>query len=107
MKKKSSMKKIPYSSVVSSLMYVMVCTRPDIAHVMGMVSHYFSNPGKDHWEAVRCVMRYLCSSSHLKLTLGCKNPMFVGYTNSDLAGSLDDRKSTSGYMMTFSRGVVA
>jgi hypothetical protein len=104
---KLSMKNIPYSSAVGSLMYAMVCTRPDIAHVVGMVSRYLSNPGKVHWEAVKWVMRYLRGSSNLKLTLGCKKPMLVGYTDSDLAGSIDDRKSTSGYMVTFAGGAVA
>ncbi|MCI78445.1 vacuolar protein sorting-associated protein 33, partial [Trifolium medium] len=59
-------------------MYVMVCTRPDIAHVVGIVSRYLSNPGKGHWEAVKWVMRYLRGLSNLKLTLGCKKPMLVG-----------------------------
>lgn len=102
-----SMKNILYSSTIGSLMYDMVCTRLNISHVVGMVSRYFSNPGKDHWEAVKWVMRYLCGYSNLKLTLGWKNPMPVGYTDLDLAGSLDDRKSTSGYMVTFIKGVVA
>jgi hypothetical protein len=52
-------------------------------------------------------MKYLHGSSNLKLTLGCKKPMLVGYTDSDLAVSIDDRKSTSGYMVTFARGGVA
>ena len=42
------MSKVPYSSVVSSLMYAMVCTRPDIAHAVGVVSRYMNNPGKEH-----------------------------------------------------------
>ncbi|WJX13388.1 hypothetical protein P8452_03779 [Trifolium repens] len=104
---KLSMKNIPYSSAVGSLMYAMVCTRPDIAHAVGVVSRYLSNPGKVHWEAVKWVMRYLRGSSNLKLTLGCKKPMLVGYADSDLAGSIDDRKSTSGYMVTFAGGAVA
>ena len=88
-------------------MYAMVCTRPDIAHAVGMVSRYLSNPGRHHWDAVKWVMRYLRGSSNLRLTLGCKKPMLVGYTDSDLAGSLDDRKSTSGHMVTFVGGAVA
>jgi hypothetical protein len=104
---KLSMKSIPYSSAVGSLMYAMVCTRPDIAHAVGVVSRYLSNPGKVHWEAVKWVMRYLRGSSNLKLTLGCKKSMLVGYADSDLAGSIDDRKSTSGYMVTFVGGAVA
>ena len=46
------MSSIPYSSAVGSLMYAMVCTRPDIAHAVGVVSRFLSNPGKEHWEAV-------------------------------------------------------
>ena len=38
--------RIPYSSAVGSLMYSMVCTRPDIAHVVGVVSSYMNNLGK-------------------------------------------------------------
>ncbi|GAA0144198.1 hypothetical protein LIER_35885 [Lithospermum erythrorhizon] len=104
---KLSLKNILYSSAVGSLMYAMVCTRSDIAHDVGVVSRYLSNHGRHHWEAVKWVMRYLSGSSNLRLTLGCKKPMLVGYTDSDLVGSLDDRKSTSGYMVTFTGGAVA
>ncbi|MCI62396.1 GDSL esterase/lipase 1-like, partial [Trifolium medium] len=47
------MAKIPYASAIGSLMYAMVCTRPDIGHAMGVVSRFMSNPGKAHWEAVK------------------------------------------------------
>ena len=40
------MSKVPYSNAVSSLLYVMVCTRPDISHVVGTVRRYMHNPGK-------------------------------------------------------------
>ena len=43
------MSKIPYASVVGSLMYAMVYTRPDIAHAVGVVSGYMNNPGKEHF----------------------------------------------------------
>ena len=46
------MRKVPYSYVVSRLMYVMVYTRPNISHVVGVVSQFLTNPGKEHWEAV-------------------------------------------------------
>ena len=42
------MSKVPYSNAVGSLMYGMVCTRPDISHVVGIVSRYMHNPGKEH-----------------------------------------------------------
>jgi hypothetical protein len=53
------MSRVPYSSTVGSLMYAMVCTRPDIAHAVGVVSRYMNNPGKEHWEEVKWILRYL------------------------------------------------
>ena len=47
-KEKGDIASTIYSSVVGSLMYAMVCTRPDIAHAVGVVSRYMVNPGKDH-----------------------------------------------------------
>ena len=47
-KEKLQMKNIPYANLVGSLMYAMVCSRPDIAHAVGMVSRYMHNPGKEH-----------------------------------------------------------
>ena len=43
---------VPYASAVGSLMYAMVCTRPDIAHAVGVVNRYMVNSGKEHWESV-------------------------------------------------------
>ena len=57
--KKDAMKTIPYDSVVGSLMYAQVCTRPDIAFIVNVLSRYLSNLGHDHWVAAKKVMRYL------------------------------------------------
>ena len=46
--KMNHMSKVPYASAISSLMYAMMCTRPDIAHVVGVVSRFMSRPGKQH-----------------------------------------------------------
>jgi ATP-binding cassette subfamily B (MDR/TAP) protein 1 len=56
---KDFMARVPYVSTIGSLMYAMVCTRPDISHVVGVVSRHTSNPGKQHWEAVKWILRYL------------------------------------------------
>ena len=47
------MKRVPYASDVGSLMYAMVCTRPDITHVVGIISRFLSNPGREHWNAAK------------------------------------------------------
>lgn len=61
---KEDMENIPCSSTISSLMYVMVCIKPDIAHV-GVVSRFISNPGKDHWQAVKLILKYLRATSRV------------------------------------------
>ena len=49
------MSRVPYASAVGSLMYAMVCTRPDIAHAVGVLSKFMSKPGKEHWTTVKRV----------------------------------------------------
>jgi hypothetical protein len=53
------MSRVPYSSRVGILMYAMVCTRPDIAHAVGVVSGYMENLGKKHLEVVKWILGYL------------------------------------------------
>ena len=84
------MDKIPYASIVGSLIYVMVCTKPNIAHVVGIVSSFMSNPGKQHWEAIKCIMRYLRGTSSFKLTFGSGKPILAGYAYSYVVGNLDN-----------------
>ncbi|KAI4299912.1 hypothetical protein L6164_033332 [Bauhinia variegata] len=104
---REEMEKVPYASVVGSLMYAMVCTRPDIAHAVGVVSRYLSNPGKEHRQTVKWILRYLRGTSRFCLCFGADKPVLDGYTDADMAGDVDSRKSTSGYMMTFAGGAVS
>ena len=53
---KAEMAKVPYLSIVGSLMYTMVCTQLDIAYAMGMVSRYMANPSKIHYEVVKHIL---------------------------------------------------
>ena len=48
-------------------MYAMVCTRPDIGYAVGVVSRYMSNPGKEHWNAVKWILRYLKGTTNMCL----------------------------------------
>ena len=85
----------------------MVCTRPDIAHAVGVVSRFMVNPGKDHWEVVKWIFRYLRGSSKLCLTFGGFKPVLKGYIDVDWVGDLDGRKSTLRYLFTFVGGAVS
>ena len=87
-----------YRSIIGSLRYI-INTRPDLAYVIGVVSRYMEAPGKEHWAAVKHILRYLKGT----LGYGCKydkgaklKPILVGYSDSDFAGDVEDRKSTTG-----------
>ena len=56
---KEKMKNIPYVSVVGNIMYVQVCTKPDITFIVSMLERYQSNPGMNHWRVAKKVLRYL------------------------------------------------
>ena len=60
---KEQMSKVPYSSFISNLMYAMMCTRPDICHVVGLVSRFQSNPGQKHWMEMKRILRYMKGTS--------------------------------------------
>nr|GEU39227.1 putative polyprotein [Tanacetum cinerariifolium] len=94
------MSRIPYASTVGSLMYAMVYTRPDIAHAMSVVSRYMAHPGKEHWNAVKRIFRYLKGTSDGGLIYGGEREyLVVGYSYSDYAADLDARRSlTTKYM---------
>ena len=53
------MKAIPYSSIVSNLMYAQVCTHLDIAFIVGVLGRYLSDPGQSHWKEAKKIFRYL------------------------------------------------
>ncbi|KAI9174943.1 hypothetical protein LWI28_025107 [Acer negundo] len=62
------MSRVPYASAVGSLMYAMLCTRPDICFAVGIVSRFQSKPGPDHWTAVKHIFKK--STSGAVFTIG-------------------------------------
>ncbi|RVW42881.1 Retrovirus-related Pol polyprotein from transposon TNT 1-94 [Vitis vinifera] len=105
---KKDMERFPYASVVGSLMYAQVCTRPDIAYIVGMLGRYLSNLGMDHWKKAKRVMRYLQRTKDYMLTYRRSSHLeIVGYSDSDFAGCLDSRRSTSGYIFMLAGGAVS
>jgi ATP-binding cassette subfamily B (MDR/TAP) protein 1 len=55
----AQMKAVPYREAIGSLMHIMVCTRPDIACAVGILSRFLQNPGPRHWAAAMRVIKYL------------------------------------------------
>nr|AAT44257.1 putative polyprotein [Oryza sativa Japonica Group] len=94
------MSRVPYLSVVGSLMYAMVCSRLDLSHALSVVSRYMANPGKEHWKVVQWIFKYLRGTSSACLQFGRSRDGLVGYVDSDFAGDLDRRRSLTGYVFT-------
>ena len=106
-KEKQEIRGVPYASAVGSLMYVMVCTRLDIAHAVGVVSRFLSNPGKNHWTIIKWILRYLRGTSKVCLCFGGDKPVLQVYMDADIAKDIDSRKSLSGYLLTFAGRAVS
>ncbi|GJS55932.1 hypothetical protein Tco_0629294 [Tanacetum coccineum] len=88
-------------------MFAMICTRPDIAHAVGVVSRYMAEPGLEHWEAVKMILRYIKGTSNIALCFGESDLIVKGYVDSDYVGDLDGSKSTTGYVFTLCGGTVS
>ncbi|KAL4013592.1 hypothetical protein IC575_025764 [Cucumis melo] len=100
------MSNIPYASTVGSLMYAMLCTRPDICYSVGIVSRYQSNPRRDHWTTVKNILKYLRRTKDCILMYGSKDLILTGYTDSNFQTDKHVRKSTSGSVFTLNGGAV-
>ena len=98
------MNQVLYASAVGSLMYAMVCTRPYIAHNVAIVRRFLSKSGREHWNVVKWIMRYLCDTSSMSLCFRIRKPIFCSYTDSNMVGDVDTRKCTLGYLITFAGG---
>jgi len=96
-----------YKQLVGSLMYLTV-TRPDLMYVVSLISRFMTSPTELHLQAAKRVLRYLKGTMDLGIFYQKKgNGELVAYTDSDYAGDVDDRKSTSGYVFLLSEGAVS
>ena len=106
------MSRVPYASVVGSLMYAMVYTRPDIAHAVVVLRKYMSKLGKEHWIVVKRVFRYLCGTTYYAICYqGRPGPNRVidvhGFVDVDRDGDLDHKIYTSGYVFNLFGGSIS
>ena len=106
---RENMKSKPYAQLVGSLMYAQVCTRPDLAYAVGILSRFQSNPGYEHWIGGKKVLRYLQKTkNHLLVYRRVKELEVVGYTDADFASHYPNSgKSTSGYVFMLAGGAIA
>jgi hypothetical protein len=98
---------IQYASVIGSLMYAMHCTRPDIAYAVGILCRFTSNPGKEHWNAVSRVLRYLKGTIDYGLHYQGFPAVLEGYSDASWNNIESNSKSTTGWIFTLGGATVS
>ena len=102
------MSKIPYASAIGSIMYAMICTRPDVSYALSATSRYQSDPGESHWIAVKNILKYLRKTKDAFLVYGSEEELVVtGYSDASFQTDKDDYRSQSGYVFCLNGGAVS
>ena len=101
-------KVVPYASAIGSIMYAMLCTRPDVCLAISLAGSYQSNPGVDHWTTVKNILKYLKRTKDMFLIYGGDKELIVnGYVDASFDTDPDDSKSQTGYVFTLNGGAVS
>eukprot|EP00253_Pinus_taeda_P033695 PITA_33695 len=106
------MSRVPYTSAVDSLMYAMVCNRPEISHAVGVLSKFMPKRGKEHWKTVKRVFTYFHGTSYYGLCYQGRPRLdkvfdIHGFVDAEWARDLDHRRSTSGNVFNLFGGAVS
>ncbi|CAI7789522.1 unnamed protein product [Closterium sp. NIES-53] len=100
----------PYPELVGCLMYLMTCTRPDLAYPLSLLAHYVA-PGSHqnvHWDAAKRVLRYLCSTSGIGLVFGGRaRVVLTGHADASWVDDLATQRSSQGYTFSLGSGSVS
>ncbi|CAI7859087.1 unnamed protein product [Closterium sp. NIES-54] len=100
----------PYPELVGCLMYLMTCTRPDLAYPLSILACYVAlgRHRPEHMAAAKRVLRYLCSTSGLGLVLGGRSPVFLtGHADASWVDDLATQRSSQGYTFSLGSGSVS
>ncbi|CAI7749405.1 unnamed protein product [Closterium sp. NIES-54] len=100
----------PYPELVGCLMYLMTCTRPDLAYPLSLLARYVApvRHQKVHWDAAKRVLLYLCSTSGMGLVLGGRGPVVLsGHADASWVDDLATQRSSQGYTFSLGSGSVS
>ena len=105
---KGRMSKVPYASAIGSIMYAMICTRPDVSYALSITNRFQSNPGEGHQTVVNNILKYLKRTKDSFLIYGGDEELVVrGYTDSSFQTDKDDSVSQSGFVFCLNGGAVS
>jgi len=97
---------VPYKEIIGSLMYAGKAMWPDIAFTVLALTQFTQDPARTHWEATKCIIRYLKGMRDLELTYGSSNTRIVRYTDANHASQYH-RHSILGYAFLVNGGTVS
>lgn len=95
-------KTYPYQELIGSLMYLAICTRPDIAYAVTYLSQFNTCYDSTHWSAAKRILKYLKGTSHLGLTYKKTGRPIYGYVDADWGNCTIDHRSFTGYAFVLS-----
>lgn len=99
---------VMYQSIVGSLLYAAVATRPDISQAVGVISKFSSRPTKAHLTAAKRILRYLKGTASLAVKYQkSSNGTLIGYADADWAGDSEDRHPTTGNLFLMAGGPIS
>ena len=105
---REKMEVIAYASATGSIIYAMMCSKPDVCLAISLARRYQSNPGVDHWTAVKNILKYLKRTKDMFLVYGGDKELVVnGYVNASFDTDPDDSKSQTGYMFILNGGAIS
>ena len=103
---KEHMSRISYTLTVGSIIYVMTCTRLNVAYSLGVVSRYQSNPDENHWKVAKTILKYLKNTKDQWLVFEESDLKLMRYTDFNFQSNHDDSKSVLGYIFILNNGAV-
>lgn len=99
---------LPYQSVIGSLMWAAICTRPDVSHVVGQLSKFNSCYTLAHWAAAKHLLCYIWGSLDVGITYTrTPSPTLLGYADADYANDRDSRRSVTGYLFCYGGSAIS
>jgi hypothetical protein len=102
------MRVIPYASAIGSIMYVMLCTHPDVSYAISAMSRYQSNYGEAYWTIVKNISKYLRRNKKVFLVFrGEEELVVLGYTDASFQTDVNNSKSQSGFVFYLNGGEVS
>jgi hypothetical protein len=104
---REKMKMVPYASAIGSIMYIMLCTCPDVFYTLSMTIIYQKDLEEDHWTVVKNILKYLRKTKDLILIYGSEEHLTItGYYDTSFRTNCDDSKSQIGYIYILNGGAI-